>query len=216
VAQGHIDLVVRDVLRKDEVAPVAAAFAEAVAALQKEPKTPQAAVPITKTTTIKDILIIRLRDAYALEGRALELAEYQAELLKDYPELRIRVQQHVEETRQQQAMIEQCLYRLGSSTSALKEAAIRLMGNLPAMAYAMADDEVLKNTITSYAFKHYEIASYKALIVMAEAADESEIARICQHILRQEESMADWLGRNIEEITRQYSARSAGSWFATR
>ena len=148
--------------------------------------------------TAKDILIVGLRNAYALEGQALELTERQSERLEHYPQLRARVQQHLEETRQQQAMVEQCLNQLGTSPSSLKEMAMSLMGNLQAMAHAMAGDEVLKNTFGSYAFEHFEIASYKALIVMAETAGEPQIARTCETILRQEEAMADWLGRHLE------------------
>ncbi|HET6522834.1 MAG TPA: ferritin-like domain-containing protein [Geminicoccaceae bacterium] len=158
--------------------------------------------------TAKDILIVGLRNAYALEGQALELTERQSERLEHYPQLRARVQQHLEETRQQQAMVEQCLSQLGTSPSALKEMAMSLMGNLQAMAHAMAGDEVLKNTFGSYAFEHFEIASYKALIVMAETAGEPQIARTCETILRQEEAMADWLGRHLDEVVRQYLARS--------
>jgi ferritin-like metal-binding protein YciE len=160
------------------------------------------------TQTAKDILIVGLRNAYALEGQALELTERQAERLENYPQLRARVQQHVEETRRQQQMVEQCLNQLGTSPSSLKEMAMSLMGNLQAMAHSMAGDEVLKNTFGSYAFEHFEIASYKALIVMAETAGEPQIARTCEQILRQEEAMASWLGQHLDEVVRQYLARS--------
>ncbi len=156
----------------------------------------------------KDQLIEGLRNAYALEGQALEISERQAERLEHYPALRARIQQHVEETRQQQAMVEQCLSRLGTSPSTFKEMAMSLMGNLQAMTHAMAGDEVLKNTFASYAFEHFEIASYRSLIVMAEAAGEPEIARTCETILRQEESMARWIGDHLEETTRQFMARA--------
>jgi ferritin-like metal-binding protein YciE len=158
--------------------------------------------------TAKDILIVGLRNAYALEGQALELTERQAERLEHYPQLRARVQQHLEETRRQQQMVEQCLNQLGTSPSSLKEMAMSLMGNLQAMAHSMAGDEVLKNTFGSYAFEHFEIASYKALIVMAETAGEPQIARTCEQILRQEEAMASWLGQHMDEVVRQYLTRS--------
>jgi ferritin-like metal-binding protein YciE len=160
------------------------------------------------TQSAKDLLIIGLRNAHALEGQAIEITERQAERLEHYPEMRARIQQHVEESRQQQAMVEQCLSRLGTSPSSLKEMALSLMGNMQAMAHAMAGDEVLKNTFASYAFEHFEIASYRSLIAMAETAGEPEIARTCEQILRQEERMAAWIGDRLEEITRQFLARS--------
>lgn len=156
----------------------------------------------------RDILIDGLRNAHALEGQALEITQRQVERLEHYPEMRARIQQHVEETRQQQAMVEQCLSRLGTSPSAFKEATMSLMGNLQAMAHGMAGDEVLKNTFASYAFEHYEIAAYRSLVAMAETAGEPEIARTCETILRQEESMARWIGDHLEETTRQFMARA--------
>ncbi len=157
----------------------------------------------------KDQLIEGLRNAYALEGQALEITERQAERLEHYPALRARIQQHVEETRQQQALVEQCLSRLGTSPSSFKETAMSLMGNLQAMAHAMAGDEVLKNTFGSYAFEHFEIASYRALMVMARMAGEPRVEQVAQQILRQEEEMAGWLEQHLPEIVSQHIALMA-------
>ena len=166
--------------------------------------------------TAKDILIVGLRNAYALEGQAIELTERQSERLEHYPELRARIRQHLEETRQQRAMVEQCLQRLGTSPSSLKDMALSLAANLQAMAHSMAGDEVLKNSFGSYAFEHFEIASYKSLIVMAETAGEPEIARTCQQILRQEEAMAGWIGDHLEETTHRFVARAETGGAAKR
>ena len=38
------------------------------------------------------------------------------------------------------------------------------MGNLAAIGHAVMQDEVMKNTFASYAFEHFEIASYRALM----------------------------------------------------
>lgn len=164
----------------------------------------------------KDILVEGLTNAYALEGQALEITQRQVERLEHYPELRARIQQHVEETRQQQATVEQCLSRLGSSPSSFKEMSMKLMGNLQAMAHGMAGDEVLKNTFASYAFEHYEIAAYRSLVAMAEAAGEPEIARACEQILRQEEAMAAWIGEHLEDTTRRFIARAETGGAAKR
>jgi ferritin-like metal-binding protein YciE len=164
----------------------------------------------------KDVLVVGLRDAHALEGQAIEILERQSERLEGYPQMRGRIQQHLEESRQQQALVEQCLERLGTSPSTLKEMGMSLMGNLQAMAHAMAGDEVLKNTFASYAFEHFEIASYRSLIATAQAAGEPEIARTCEQILRQEEAMASWIGDHVEGITKEYIARSETGQSAKR
>ena len=151
----------------------------------------------------KDQLIEGLRNAYALEGQALEITERQAERLEHYPALRARIQQHVDETRQQQALVEQCLNRLGTSPSTFKEMAMSLMGNLQAMAHAMAGDEVLKNTFGSYALEHFEIASYRALEAAAMAIEDHETARVCREIAAEEEEMARWLEQRLPSIVSQ-------------
>ena len=87
-------------------------------------------------TSKRDTLIVGLRNAYGLEGQALSTMENVHSRLEHYPELKAGVGQHIEETRRQQQMVEQCLSRFGESPSTLKEATMKLMGNLQAMVHA--------------------------------------------------------------------------------
>ena len=63
-------------------------------------------------TTPREDLISWLRDAYAMEGQATQLLETQIERLDNYPEALPRLRQHLQETGEQQVMVEQCLARL--------------------------------------------------------------------------------------------------------
>jgi hypothetical protein len=74
-----------------------------------------------------------LRDAYAMEGQAIELLESQIQRLENYPEAQPRLRQHLGETKEQQAAVEQCLERLGESPSGLKEATMRFGANMQGM-----------------------------------------------------------------------------------
>ncbi len=136
--------------------------------------------------------------------------------LEHYPEFKAGVAQHIEETRGQQQMVEQCLGRFGEEPSALKDVALKLMGNMQAMVHGMTSDEVLKNLLGLYAFEHFEIAAYRSLIAIAEDCGESEVVRVCRQILSQEENAAHVLGALIEPVSRAYAQREAANMAASR
>ncbi|MDX5376588.1 MAG: ferritin-like domain-containing protein [Halomonas sp.] len=152
-----------------------------------------------------------LRDAHAMEKQAEKMLEAQASRLEHYPQLKARIEQHLTETRGQAEKIEQCISLLGADLSSMKDIGGKLAAFGQAMGGMMAGDEVVKGGLASYAFEHFEIASYKALIQAAEKVGKPEIARICEQILREEEAMAEWLGQHLDATTRQYLERSEDS-----
>jgi ferritin-like metal-binding protein YciE len=163
------------------------------------------------TEDARQEMITGLRNAHGLEQQAIEMLERNAERLEHYPQLQARVAQHLEESRQQQAWDAQALEDLGESPSTLKDTAMGLVQNVQMMAHAAASDEVLKNSFAGYAFEHFEIATYRALIEMARAAGEERVVQVSEQILRQEEEMARWLGEHLPEIVHQYlTLRSTG------
>ncbi len=161
------------------------------------------------TATTKEMLVDWLKDAHAMESQAVEILEKQGRRLEHYPQMKAKVQEHTKQSKQQAQQVEQCLKQLGSDTSALKEGMGKLSGNLAAFGNAAAGDEVMKNHIADYAFEHYEIASYRALVSAAEALGEEEVRRTCENILKQEEEMAAWLGEQLPQVTQQYLQREA-------
>ncbi len=167
-------------------------------------------------TSKRDILIVGLRNAYGLEGQALSTMENVHARLENYPQLKALIGQHIEETRDQQRMVEQCLSRFGEEPSTLKEAAMKLMGNMQAMVHGMSSDEVLKNLFALYAFEHFEIASYRSLIAMAEDCGETEVVQVCRQILQQEETAGQKLEQLVEPTTHTYLQREAADMAASR
>lgn len=121
-------------------------------------------------TDAREHLLDWLRDAHAMEQQAEQMLKAQAARIEHYPELKARIEQHIEETLGQQALPEGCITRLGSSPSRLKDA----MGKVAAMGQAIggmvASDEIVKGSMAGYVFEHMEIASYRTLIAAAEAA----------------------------------------------
>jgi ferritin-like metal-binding protein YciE len=161
------------------------------------------------TTHPRDNLIVWLRDAYAMEGQAIELLERQIERLDHYPEVRAKLQEHLTETRGQQAALEQAFNLLETDPSALKTSVMKVAANLQGMLHAFASDEVMKHALGSYAFEQFEAACYQALVTAAENAGEHEVASTCSTILREEQVMAAWLWDNLSTLTQQYLERAA-------
>jgi ferritin-like metal-binding protein YciE len=159
--------------------------------------------------TARDYLIDGLRDAHAMESQAISMTTTQADRLKHYPDIERRVREHIRETEGQRDRLERCLDKLGSSASTLKDATMKLAANAQMAFHAMTEDEVVKNCLASYAFEHFEIISYKALIETAKIADQPDIAAACQQNLAEEEAMAAWIGEHLPDAVRKYLARTS-------
>ena len=157
----------------------------------------------------REHLLDWLRDAHAMEQQAEQMLKAQASRIENYPKMKARVEQHLEETRGQQKLLEGCLERLGGSPSAVKDT----MGTMAAMGQGLAgmfaSDEIVKGAMASYVFEHMEIASYTALIAAAKQAGDAETQRVCEQILAQEEAMAQWVLDNLPEVTQTFMLRDA-------
>ena len=58
-----------------------------------------------------------LRDAHAMEEQAEKMLTTTAERLENYPELRARIEQHIQETRHQAEQVRGCIQRLGADAA---------------------------------------------------------------------------------------------------
>ncbi len=159
------------------------------------------------TRTTEERLLMWLQDAYAMEQEAETMLEAMAGRLEHYPELRGRIEAHVQETRQQSSRLEDCIGQLGGSTPLAKSAMANVMASMHAAGNAMMSDEVAKGVGISYAFEHMEIASYRALVVAARQAGRADIANTCEAILREEVAMAEWLLEHQESVILAFLAR---------
>ena len=155
-------------------------------------------------SSIQDIYLTGLRNAHALEAQADQLLSRQVERIENYPAMRQRLQQHIEETRRQSQRLEQILQAHGTSESTLKDLATSFMGNMAALAHAPMQDEILKNSFANYAFEHFEIASYRALIEMATQAGDQQAIPLLNESLQEEIAMAEWAGQNLPDVVQTY------------
>lgn len=167
-------------------------------------------------TDAREHLLNWLRDAHAMEQQAEQMLKSQASRIDNYPKVKARIEQHLEETRGQQRLLEGCLERLGSSPSAVKDT----MGMMTALGQGIsgmfASDEIVKGTMASYVFENMEIASYVTLIAAAKQVGDTETQRVCEQILAQEEEMAQWVLDNMPEVTQAFLVRDASDMEAKK
>jgi ferritin-like metal-binding protein YciE len=162
------------------------------------------------TTTPEEHLMTWLRDAYAMERQqAIESTEKQVDRMKNYPELRAWVEEHLATSERQAQRLKACIERRGGDTSTVKELAAKVMGNIQAVTGFLASDEVVKSAISDYAFKHYEIACYRSLAAAAEAVGDGDTRRVCEESRAEEEALAERVAALVPTLTQQYFSRDA-------
>jgi hypothetical protein len=69
--------------------------------------------------TAREIFVVGLRNAHAMETQARELMERQSERLDEYPEVKAKLTAHLQETNEQLKRLERCLDALGEGASIL-------------------------------------------------------------------------------------------------
>ncbi len=171
---------------------------------------------LTSSEDIRNIFITGLENAHALEKQAIQLMERQVERFENYPEMSDLLRRHITETEGQIRRLDEMLHTFGADRSILKDMATQFMANLAAAGHMPMADEVLKNTFANHAFENFEIASYKSLIVMAEASGNQKFIPGLQETLREEEKTAQAVYDMIEPITRKFLERSAQGQKADR
>jgi ferritin-like metal-binding protein YciE len=171
---------------------------------------------LTSNETVRNIFITGLQNAHALEKEAIQLMNRQVERFEHYPEMSQLLQRHIQETEGQIRRLDEMLHTFGEDRSLLKDIATQFMANMAAAGHMPMADEVLKNTFANHAFENYEIAAYKSLIAMAEAAGHQRFVPALQETLREEEKTAQAIRDMIEPITQKYLMREAQGLKADR
>ena len=146
-----------------------------------------------------------LRDAHAMEKQAESMLESMAGRIDNYPDLRARIEQHVNETKRQITVLEEILDRNEISRSVIKDS----MSKMAALGQSMfPSDEIVKGSISGYVFEQFEIACYTSLLAAAEKAGDTASIPAIEAILAEEREMADWLIKHIPQTTEQFLLRS--------
>jgi ferritin-like metal-binding protein YciE len=159
---------------------LAGAFDAAVAASLRDQRPEDLGEQLTKYVA----------DAHAIENQAIELLQ-RAPAIAGEGELTRAFEQHLEQTREHQRLVEQRLEALGGSPSRLKDAVLRLGALNWGGFFGAQPDTPGKLAAFAYAFEHLEIASYEELRRVAERAGNPETARVAERILADERGAAE-------------------------
>jgi ferritin-like metal-binding protein YciE len=157
----------------------------------------------------RETYITGLVNARALEVQAIELLSRQVDRVQSYPEVETVLRKHLAESEQQRDRLDGLLEAQGTSHSGVKDFMTGLMGNMAAMGHVPMQDEIIKNSLANYAFEHFEIASYKSLLTLAELAGDTRAPEVLKLSLSEEQRMAQWCEDNLDAITRKYATLRA-------
>jgi len=156
------------------------------------------------TTDARSIYVSALRNTHAMEQQGVQQMEVQVSHLEKSPDYRALLQRHIETARQQVARLEQALQSVGESPSAIKETVTSVVGTVGATVHGLFQDETLKNLYAGYAYQYEQIASYRSLIAIAEAAGETAHVAAFRQSVQEEEQAAQEVAGIIEPVTRRY------------
>ena len=139
---------------------------------------------------LDESLVKYLADAHAIEAQAIRLLKTAPSLARD-EELASLYEQHLEETREHQRLVEARLDAHDAGRSLIKDTALRLGAlNLGAF-FGAQPDTPAKLAGFSYAFEHLEIGAYEQLERVAQRAGDQETAQVAEGILAQERAAAE-------------------------
>jgi ferritin-like metal-binding protein YciE len=133
-----------------------------------------------------------LADAHAIEEQATKMLE-RAPKITQSDELAKLYDEHLTETREHERRVREHLEAVGGSTSALKDAAMRVGALNWGAFFAAHPDTPAKLAGFAFAFEHLEIAGYRQLQRVAHRAADEETVRVADLNLADERAAAEKL-----------------------
>jgi ferritin-like metal-binding protein YciE len=130
-----------------------------------------------------------LADAHAIEQQAAQLLKKAPELA-GAKELATAFEEHLEQTECHSRLLEARLEDRGGSSSALKDAALRLGALNVGMFFKAQPDTPAKLAAFAYAFEHLEVAAYELLKRVAARVQDEETVATANTILVDERAAA--------------------------
>ena len=149
--------------------------------------------------TLQEQIVKYLTDVHSLEANAIDQLNAGVNGSTD-PQLVAALQEHLNETEEQEQLVRARLEALDASPSAMKDLAQRGWARMTGLAANAAPDTNGKIIITAYMFEHLEIASYRSLKAVADLANDAETSQLAQRIITQEEAAAEKLSGMLEAV----------------
>jgi ferritin-like metal-binding protein YciE len=148
--------------------------------------------------SIRSELVSYLTDAHAIEAQAIQVLQAGPRIV-GFEALAAVFRDHLEETREQQRLVEERLRAHDARPSRFQNTGMRIGGLNIGAFFTAQPDTPPKLAGFAFAFEHLEIAAYELLRRIAERAGDSETIAVAERIL-------------VEE--RRAAERVAGTWEA--
>ena len=139
---------------------------------------------------IRSELVSYLTDAHSIESQALQLLET-GRAIAGFDQLADVLREYLDETRDQQRLVEERLRAHDASPSRLQNAGMRIGGVNLGGFFAAQPDTPTKLAGFAFAFEHLEIAAYELLGRVAERAGDSDTVLVARRIAGEERSAAE-------------------------
>ena len=156
-----------------------------------------------------DVYLTGLRNQHAVETQAIGTIQNELGRMEPYPELHAKMQEDKQRSETQAARLDDLLAKHGTSKSAVKEVVTGTVATVAGFVHAGSSDEVLKNVLAAVGYKAYEIASYKVLLTLADAAGASQDKAVLEQSMKEEQEMGDWLGSHLPSLVHAFLAQKA-------
>lgn len=157
-------------------------------------------------TEPKELLVHELGDLLYAERRFLTSTKGLVREAND-PELKERLEQHVQETEAQIERLQEAFSAIGEKAKAETcEAAIGLREEHDSF---KSEEKPSKELLEAFDLgsglrvEHYEIAAYRSAIAIATALGETECAEMLKESLAEEEAMADFLEKSAPRLLKK-------------
>jgi ferritin-like metal-binding protein YciE len=157
-------------------------------------------------TSLEQKFVHDLADIYDAEHRFLEAQQLMQQHASS-PQLKAMIQDHMLQTQQQIANIEQIYRQLGSQPQRVKcDAAVGLVtegqkGMMESEANPAVRDCMIAGAVAKV--EHYEVASYRGLLTAAEGMGQTAIAALLRQNLDQEEQTAQMVEQSTPMLLEQ-------------
>lgn len=162
----------------------------------------------THITDTHDLLGYQLAATLAAEKHIERLLD-RAQQEVNAEELRQGFRRHRDETREHAKRLEQAMKELGATpvqgTSAVSEAFLREYEEFGGLVSEDVTADVLDGFTVAAAQKveHFEIAAYTAMTALAESSGETEVSKLLQQTLKEEQRMLGEVERAADKLGKQ-------------
>jgi ferritin-like metal-binding protein YciE len=151
-----------------------------------------------------DTIVAWLNDAHALEVDLALLLEHHVREAGELPWLQAQLHNQLEQSRRHIGLVQGCIERLGGSISPVAHTPAAVSCAVRVLDAGSGHNELVRNTLATYASEHLKIGTYTSLMTVAQALGDQETAGICQQILDDEMGVAHWIERQLPLITEQF------------